>query len=40
MYRLYRVGDRTESYSTPASIHFGVDISPSTETLIFRCEIN
>jgi hypothetical protein len=38
MYKLYRVGDRTEPCGTPACMHFGLDILPSTETLNFRCE--
>jgi hypothetical protein len=33
IYRLYSVGDRTEFYDTPASVHLGVDISPSTDPL-------
>jgi hypothetical protein len=40
MYKLYSVGDRTEPCGTPACIYLGVDISPSTETLNFRCERN
>jgi hypothetical protein len=40
MYKLYRVGDRTEPCGTPAYIDLGVDISPSTETLNFLCERN
>jgi hypothetical protein len=32
------VGDRTEPCGTPACIHLGFDISPSTETLNFRCK--
>jgi hypothetical protein len=36
MYKLYSVGDRTESCGTPACIYLGVDISPSTDTLNFR----
>jgi hypothetical protein len=38
MYKLYRVRDRTEPCGTLAFIYLGVDISPSTETLNFRCE--
>jgi hypothetical protein len=38
MYILKRVGDRTEPYGIPACISLGVDISPSAETLNFRCE--
>jgi hypothetical protein len=40
MYKLYRVGDRTEPCGTPAYIYIylGVDISPSTETVNFHCE--
>jgi hypothetical protein len=37
-YILYRVGDRTEPYGTPACISLGVDILPSTETLNFLYE--
>jgi hypothetical protein len=33
MYKLYRVGDRTELCGTPACMYLGMDISPSTETL-------
>jgi hypothetical protein len=29
-----------EPYGTPACIHLGVDISPSTETLNFHCKRN
>jgi hypothetical protein len=29
-----------EPCDTPAYIHLGVDISPSTETLNFRCNTN
>jgi hypothetical protein len=38
MYKLYRVGDRTEPCCTPACMYLGVEFSPSTETLNFRCE--
>jgi hypothetical protein len=38
MYKLYRVGERTEPCGTPACMYLGVDISPSTETLNFRSE--
>jgi hypothetical protein len=38
--RLYGVEDRTEPCGTPAFIHLGVDISPSTETLNFHCNRN
>jgi hypothetical protein len=38
MYRLNRVGDKTEPCGTPACISLGVDISPSTKTLNLRCE--
>jgi hypothetical protein len=38
MYKLYRVGDRTEPCGTPACMYLGVDISPSIETLNFHCE--
>jgi hypothetical protein len=38
MYKLYRVGDRTEPYGTPACMYLGVDISSSIETLNFHCE--
>jgi hypothetical protein len=40
MYKLYRVGDRTELVGTPACMYLGVDISPSTETLNILCERN
>jgi hypothetical protein len=40
MYRLCGVVDRTEPCDTPAYIHLGVDISPSTNTLNFRCNRN
>jgi hypothetical protein len=38
MYKLYSVGDRTEPCGTPAYMYLGVEISPSNETLNFRCE--
>jgi hypothetical protein len=34
------VGDKKEPCGTPACIHLGVDISPSAETLNFRCKRN
>jgi hypothetical protein len=34
------MGDRTETCGNPAFISLGVDISPSTENLNFRCERN
>jgi hypothetical protein len=37
---MYIVGDRTELWGTPACIFFSVDISPSTETLNLRSEVN
>jgi hypothetical protein len=40
MYKLYRVGDRTEPCDIRACMYLGVDISPSTETLKFLCERN
>jgi hypothetical protein len=40
MYKLYRVEDRKEPCGTPDCMYLGVDISPSTETLNFRCERN
>jgi hypothetical protein len=40
MYKLHIVGDRTEPCGTLACMYFGVDISPSTETLNFLCERN
>jgi hypothetical protein len=42
MYKLYRVGDRTEPCGTLACMYsyFGVDIPPSTETMNFLCERN
>jgi hypothetical protein len=40
MYKLYRVGDRTEPCGTPACMYLGVDISPFTETQNFLCERN
>jgi hypothetical protein len=40
MYKLNRVGDRTEPCCAPACMYLGVDISPSTETLNFRWERN
>jgi hypothetical protein len=40
MYRLYRVGDRTEPCCTPACMYLGIDISPSTKALNFRWERN
>jgi hypothetical protein len=40
MYKLYKVGDMTEPYGTPACMYLGVDISPSTETRNFLCERN
>jgi hypothetical protein len=39
-YKLYSVGDRTETCGTPTFIYLGVDISPSTETLNFLYERN
>jgi hypothetical protein len=33
MYKLYKVGEWTETWGTPACISPGVDISPSTENL-------
>jgi hypothetical protein len=36
IYKLYRVGDRTEPCGTPACMYRGVDSSPSTETLNCR----
>jgi hypothetical protein len=36
MYKLYSVGDRTESCGTPTCIYLRVDISPSTDSLNFR----
>jgi hypothetical protein len=38
MHMLKRVGDRTEPCGTPVCITFGVDISPSTETLNILCD--
>jgi hypothetical protein len=38
MYKLYRVGDRTEPCGTLACMYLGVYISPSPDTLNFRCE--
>jgi hypothetical protein len=35
---LYKVGDRTEPWGTPARISLGVDISSSTETMNLHCE--
>jgi hypothetical protein len=40
MYKLYRVGDRTEPCGTPACMYLGVDIAPCTKILNFRCERN
>jgi hypothetical protein len=40
IYKLYRVGDRTEPCSTPDCISLVVDISPSTEILTFLFERN
>jgi hypothetical protein len=37
IYMLYKVGDRTEPWGTPARISLGVDILPSTGTLNLRC---
>jgi hypothetical protein len=36
--QVYSVRDRTETYGTPAFVSLGIDTSPSTETLNFRCE--
>jgi hypothetical protein len=38
MYILKRVGDRTGPCGIPACIFLGIEISPSIETLNFRCE--
>jgi len=35
VYKLYRVGTRTEPCGTPACISLGVDNAPSSETVIF-----
>jgi hypothetical protein len=40
MYRLYRIGDRTEPCGTPACISRSVDSSSSTITLNFLLEKN
>jgi hypothetical protein len=40
IYKLYRVGDRTEPCGTPACMYLGVEFSPSTDTLNFRWERN
>jgi hypothetical protein len=38
VYKLYSVGDKTESCGTPAFISLSIDILPSTKTLNFLSE--
>jgi hypothetical protein len=38
MYKLYRVGDRTEPCGTPVCMYLGVDTSPSTKEFYPKCQ--
>jgi hypothetical protein len=40
MYKVNRIGDKTEPRGTPACISLGFEITPSTETLNLRWERN
>jgi hypothetical protein len=40
VYELYSMGNRTGPCGIPACIYFSTDLSPSTETLNFRCDRN